>query len=42
MHYRKNCPKLKKGNNKKGIEEVRFTEEVEKVERNKSKEEEKH
>ena len=38
MLYRKDCPKLKKGNR----EEVYFTEEVEEVERRKSKEEEKH
>ena len=41
-NYRKYCPKIEKGNNKKDREEVHFTEEVEKVERRKSKEEGKH
>lgn len=41
-HYRKDCPKLKEGNNKEDREEVHFTKVVEEAERRKSKEEEKH
>lgn len=36
VHYKKYCPKIKKGNNNKDRKESHFTEEVEEVEKNKS------
>jgi len=38
-HYRRNCLKLKKDNNKRGREEAHITKEVEEAEKKKSKEE---
>jgi len=37
-HYKRDCPKLKKDNNKRGREEAHITEEVEEAEKKKSKE----
>jgi hypothetical protein len=39
-HYKRDCPKLKKDNNKRGREEAHITEEVEEAEKKKSKKEE--
>ena len=39
-HYKRDCPKLKKDNNKRGREEAHITEEVEDAEKKKSKKEE--
>jgi len=38
-HYKRDCPKIMKDNNKRGREEAHITEEVEEVEKKKSKEE---
>ena len=39
-HYKRDCPKLKKDNTKRGREEANITEEVEEAEKKKSKKEE--
>ena len=39
-HYKRDCPKIKKDNNKRGREETHITEEVEEAEKKKSKKEE--
>ena len=39
-HYKRDCPKLKKDNNKRGREEAHIIEEVEEAEKKKSKKEE--
>ena len=39
-HFKRDCPKLKKGNNKRGREEAHIIEEMEEAEKKKSKKEE--
>ena len=39
-HYKRDCPKIKKDNNKRGREEGHITEKVEDAEKKKSKKEE--